>query len=153
MYNFRGQVGLWLTTKMAISFPSLPFLLLSRMLYFRIPTCIFILIFNICDPCLTTRLDRVVCPLATIQLTNRERAVIWASIHYLTIAGLYLWILKLSATHNPALVFYQFFLVFLSLLYPWLNGRVDNSPFSLCIITSLDGISFIDGMSIQIHSI
>ena len=36
----------------------------------------FIMIFIICDPCLTTRPDGVVCPLATIQLTNRERAAI-----------------------------------------------------------------------------
>ena len=73
MCTFQGQVGLWLTTNMVLCFPShLLSLSCVACFYFCIPTCIFILIFNICDPYLS-RSDRLLCPFATIRLTNRER--------------------------------------------------------------------------------
>lgn len=116
-----------------------PLLILRRMLlYFCIPTCIFILIFNICDPYLS-RSDRLLCPFATIRLTNRER-VSNRSQHpifdYLIIGGLYLLTLILAAIHNPVLVFYLLFFFFFFGAFPFssflsLTGKTEwiISPF------------------------
>lgn len=132
MCNFQGQVGLSLITNMALCFPTHLLFLSCVACFFCIPTCIFIPIFNICDPFLS-RSNRLLCPFATIQLTNRER-VSNRSQHpifdYLIIGGLYLLTLKPAAIHKPVLVFYLFFscvsFPFFSVL-GW-KGRVDNFP-------------------------
>ena len=151
MYSFRGQVGLWLTTNMAISFPSLPFLLLSRMLYIRIPTCI--LLWSSLSATHVSRHGQTgLCvPLPrynwrTESAQQYEPAfIIWLS------QDCILWPSNfqqhiIQPLYSTGVSWFS--LPFFSIL-GW-KGRVDNSPFSLCTITSLDGISFLGRIPIHI---